>query len=322
MASAAPPPRIDDRAGQFRRSRRRCGRDHRVLLDAGVKPQNAAADVRAAMRRISIAISARTARWTRRTCTPGCRRSNAGSIPRTRRDTTRSAFGEGRALTELLQKLQGSSRAAAPRSPIARMGYRGTLREVDQVHHRHQRSAISAMAAAGPANSPTGSTPVTRPAVPHGEPRPVKLLSTMRRARTGAGRVRGCAHGFARRTHAVCGLVVDGRPADAGGAAALMIAGIVLSLAASPPVATRLGLDPFYFVNRHVLYLRPTLVVMIALVPAAAAHPPARARRVHRQPRDGRRDAGFRRRGEGRAALDRDRSASTSSRRSSSSRPS
>ena len=32
---------------------------------------------------------------------------------------------------------------------------------------------------------------------------------------------------------------------------ALMLAGVVLSLAASPPVAARLGLDPFYFVDRH-----------------------------------------------------------------------
>jgi cell division protein FtsW len=45
---------------------------------------------------------------------------------------------------------------------------------------------------------------------------------------------------------------------------AVMLAGIVLSLAASPPVAARLGLDPFYFVNRHVLYLVPALVVMVA----------------------------------------------------------
>jgi cell division protein FtsW len=46
--------------------------------------------------------------------------------------------------------------------------------------------------------------------------------------------------------------------------ATLMLAGIVLSLAASPPVATRLGLDPFYFVNRHVLFLLPAAVVMLA----------------------------------------------------------
>src|SRR5215468_4996817 len=44
---------------------------------------------------------------------------------------------------------------------------------------------------------------------------------------------------------------------------ALMLAGIVLSLAASPPVAARLGLEPFYFVNRHVLYLAPALVVLL-----------------------------------------------------------
>jgi cell division protein FtsW len=45
---------------------------------------------------------------------------------------------------------------------------------------------------------------------------------------------------------------------------ALMLAGIVLSLAASPPVASRLGLEPFYFVSRHVLYLIPALAVLLA----------------------------------------------------------
>jgi cell division protein FtsW len=45
---------------------------------------------------------------------------------------------------------------------------------------------------------------------------------------------------------------------------ALMLGGIILSLAASPPVASRLGLDPFYFVNRHVLYLIPALAVMLS----------------------------------------------------------
>jgi len=44
----------------------------------------------------------------------------------------------------------------------------------------------------------------------------------------------------------------------------LMLGGIVLSLAASPPVASRIGLDPFHFVNRHVMYLAPALVVLIA----------------------------------------------------------
>ena len=45
---------------------------------------------------------------------------------------------------------------------------------------------------------------------------------------------------------------------------ALMLAGIVLSLAASPSVAARIGLDSFYFVNRHVLYLIPACAVLIA----------------------------------------------------------
>src|SRR5215471_6880091 len=45
---------------------------------------------------------------------------------------------------------------------------------------------------------------------------------------------------------------------------ALMLAGVVLSLAASPPVAARLGLEPFYFVNRHILFLLPAIAVMLA----------------------------------------------------------
>jgi cell division protein FtsW len=46
---------------------------------------------------------------------------------------------------------------------------------------------------------------------------------------------------------------------------ALMLAGVVLSLAASPPVAGRLGLDPFYFVNRHILFLIPAIAIMLAV---------------------------------------------------------
>ena len=45
----------------------------------------------------------------------------------------------------------------------------------------------------------------------------------------------------------------------------LMMTGIVLSLAASPAVASRIGLDAFYFVNRHAMYLAPTFLVMIAV---------------------------------------------------------
>ncbi|MDF2999593.1 MAG: cell division protein FtsW, partial [Xanthobacteraceae bacterium] len=50
-----------------------------------------------------------------------------------------------------------------------------------------------------------------------------------------------------------------------GALAALMIIGIVLALAASPPVAARLGIaDPFHFVNRQVMFLVPALIVLIA----------------------------------------------------------
>ncbi|WP_029353032.1 putative lipid II flippase FtsW [Bosea sp. 117] len=49
-----------------------------------------------------------------------------------------------------------------------------------------------------------------------------------------------------------------------GALAALMITGIVLALAASPPVAARLGIpDPFHFVNRQVMFLIPAVVVLI-----------------------------------------------------------
>ena len=47
--------------------------------------------------------------------------------------------------------------------------------------------------------------------------------------------------------------------------AVLMMTRIVLSLAASPAVASRIGLDAFYFVNRHALYLAPACLVMIAV---------------------------------------------------------
>jgi cell division protein FtsW len=50
-----------------------------------------------------------------------------------------------------------------------------------------------------------------------------------------------------------------------GAIGALMLTGVVLSLAASPPVAGRLGLDPFYFVNRHILYLFPAIAIMLAV---------------------------------------------------------
>jgi cell division protein FtsW len=50
-----------------------------------------------------------------------------------------------------------------------------------------------------------------------------------------------------------------------GALGALMLGGIVLSLAASPPVAVRIGLDAFYFVHRHVLYLIPAIAVLLTV---------------------------------------------------------
>lgn len=44
---------------------------------------------------------------------------------------------------------------------------------------------------------------------------------------------------------------------------ALMLAGVILLLAASSPVATKLGLDPFHFVNRQILYLLPAIAIML-----------------------------------------------------------
>jgi cell division protein FtsW len=45
---------------------------------------------------------------------------------------------------------------------------------------------------------------------------------------------------------------------------ALMVLGLVLTLAGSPPVAERLGLSTFHFVNRQVGYLIPAVMLMIA----------------------------------------------------------
>ncbi|MCC6887702.1 MAG: putative lipid II flippase FtsW [Hyphomicrobiales bacterium] len=56
----------------------------------------------------------------------------------------------------------------------------------------------------------------------------------------------------------------------------LMLAGVVLSLAASPPVAARLGLEPFYFVNRHILFLVPAIAVMMV----TSMLPPRLIRRI------------------------------------------
>jgi cell division protein FtsW len=44
----------------------------------------------------------------------------------------------------------------------------------------------------------------------------------------------------------------------------LMGAGMVLSLAASPPIAEKFDLEPFYFVRRHAALLLPSVVIMFA----------------------------------------------------------
>ena len=60
-------------------------------------------------------------------------------------------------------------------------------------------------------------------------------------------------------------MVVDRGQAAAGAIMALMLGGVILSLAASPPVATRIGLDPFHFFSRHVLFLLPSFMVLIGV---------------------------------------------------------
>lgn len=56
----------------------------------------------------------------------------------------------------------------------------------------------------------------------------------------------------------------------------LIVGGLVLSLAASPPVAQRLGLDSFHFVKRHAVYVIPALAVMFGV----SLLPPRQIRRL------------------------------------------
>ena len=46
---------------------------------------------------------------------------------------------------------------------------------------------------------------------------------------------------------------------------ALLIGGVVLSLAASPPVAERLNLETYHFFKRQAFYMGPSLLVMIGV---------------------------------------------------------
>jgi cell division protein FtsW len=45
----------------------------------------------------------------------------------------------------------------------------------------------------------------------------------------------------------------------------LLVGGLVLSFAASPPVAERIGQESFYFVKRHAFYFVPALVTLVAV---------------------------------------------------------
>ena len=85
-----------------------------------------------------------------------------------------------------------------------------------------------------------------------------------------------------------------------------MLGGIVLSFAGSPPVAERIGYDSFHFVKRHASSsCRQSLVLIATLVPLAAAGAARSADRAVGLARADDRDAVLRRRGQGRAALDR-----------------
>ena len=76
---------------------------------------------------------------------------------------------------------------------------------------------------------------------------------------------------------------------------ALILGGVILSLAASPPVATRIGLDPFHFFGRHVLFLLPSFMVLIGVsFLSPRADPPPRAAGVRGQHCPDRGDAGVR----------------------------
>ena len=47
--------------------------------------------------------------------------------------------------------------------------------------------------------------------------------------------------------------------------AAIIVFGVVLVMAASPPVAMRIGLDEYHFFIRHLIVLIPSIVIMLAI---------------------------------------------------------
>ena len=86
---------------------------------------------------------------------------------------------------------------------------------------------------------------------------------------------------------------------------ALMVSGLVFLMAGGPPVAERLGLSTFHFVNRQVIYLGPTVALAPGgIVPVAAPRAPARALRLPPEHRPVHPGAPIRARDQGRAPLD------------------
>lgn len=45
----------------------------------------------------------------------------------------------------------------------------------------------------------------------------------------------------------------------------LMAAGVLISMAASPPVAERIGIDTFHFFRSQLLYLLPATLVLVSM---------------------------------------------------------
>ena len=90
-----------------------------------------------------------------------------------------------------------------------------------------------------------------------------------------------------------------------GAVLAIMAFGVMLTLAASPPAAERIGADSFMFAKRQFIFLPMALALMLGdLARLAAACAAAGAAGVLRQPRAAGRDLRDRRRDQGRAALD------------------
>lgn len=50
-----------------------------------------------------------------------------------------------------------------------------------------------------------------------------------------------------------------------GGLLAILVGGLVLSLAATPPIAHRLNIDSFFFVKRHAMFLVPAILIMVGV---------------------------------------------------------